>query len=131
MFVFAWRNFAMTTMEQVKDEVMVQLFCIPNHRMQPQEVERAVAEQLNVSMSMVKEALNELLEEGEVTFVHRDPFDYLEIAPALPHRAARPMKVVIDDHGDPWLCDGNVDRSGDLYDQGCWSCGDVAFTRND
>jgi hypothetical protein len=48
-----------------------------------------------------------------------------------PHRAARPMKVVVAEDGCPWLCDSEVDESQDLEAQGCWSCGDVAFTRDD
>ena len=48
-----------------------------------------------------------------------------------PHKAARPMKVVVDEGGYTWLCDVKVDESGNLQEQGCWNCKDVAFTRND
>lgn len=48
-----------------------------------------------------------------------------------PHKAARPMKVVIDEDGCTWLCDAEIDESGDLKEQGCWNCKDVAFTRDD
>ena len=48
-----------------------------------------------------------------------------------PHHAARPMKVVVAEDGCTWLCDADVDESKDLKKQGCWSCGDVAFTRDD
>jgi hypothetical protein len=47
------------------------------------------------------------------------------------HKAARPMRVVIADDGCNWLCDSDVDESQDLRKQGCWRCGDLAFTRND
>lgn len=47
------------------------------------------------------------------------------------HHAARPMKVVADDKGCRWICDADVDESEDLEKQGCWRCGDLAFTRND
>ena len=50
---------------------------------------------------------------------------------ATPHKAARPMKVVVADGGCTWLCDADVDESKDLEEQGCWRCADVAFTRND
>jgi hypothetical protein len=49
--------------------------------------------------------------------------------PVLPHKPARPMKVVVDKDGCPWLCDLNVDDSSDLQAQGCWRCADVPFTR--
>lgn len=51
--------------------------------------------------------------------------------PLKPHQAARPMKVVMDNKGDRWLCDGNVNPKQDLSKQGCWNCGELAFTRND
>jgi hypothetical protein len=47
------------------------------------------------------------------------------------HQPARPMKVVVADDGDTWLCDATVDETQDLKDQGCWRCGEVPFTRND
>jgi hypothetical protein len=48
-----------------------------------------------------------------------------------PHKAARPMKVVVDKNGCRWLCDADVDTSKDLASQGCWRCAELAFTRND
>lgn len=48
-----------------------------------------------------------------------------------PHKAARPMKVIVDGEGCNWLCDANVDESKDLESQGCWRCSEVAFTRHD
>jgi len=48
-----------------------------------------------------------------------------------PHHAARPMRVVEDDDGCKWLCDAAVDERKDLKEQGCWRCGDLAFTRDD
>lgn len=49
----------------------------------------------------------------------------------VPHKAARPMKVVEDEDGRRWLCDADVDESEDLQNQGCWRCEDLAFTRDD
>ena len=43
------------------------------------------------------------------------------------HRAARPLKYVQDSMGNGWLCDANVDPSGDLRAQGCWRCDEMAF----
>lgn len=47
------------------------------------------------------------------------------------HPGARPMKVVIDNRGNWWLCDKNTSLNKDLKAQGCWRCQDMAFTRND
>lgn len=51
--------------------------------------------------------------------------------PQTLHVAARPMKVVMDEKGCPWLCDAAADPHGNLASQGCWRCSEVAFTRND
>jgi len=48
-----------------------------------------------------------------------------------PHHAARPMKVVVAEDGDTWLCDAKVDESRNLREQGCWRCGEIPFTRSD
>ena len=47
------------------------------------------------------------------------------------HPGARPLKVVKDPEGGLWICDKDVDPSGDLAEQGCWRCEDLPFTRND
>jgi hypothetical protein len=47
------------------------------------------------------------------------------------HNPARPMKVVTDRNGTMWLCDREVDEKKALKEQGCWQCGDLAFTRDD
>ncbi len=47
------------------------------------------------------------------------------------HNAARPMRVVADGNGTMWLCDEEVDDKKALKEQGCWQCGDLAFTRDD
>jgi hypothetical protein len=43
------------------------------------------------------------------------------------HKPARPLKYVRDKDGNGWLCDKNVDPSGDLRRQGCWRCEEMAF----
>ena len=47
------------------------------------------------------------------------------------HPSARPMEVVKARQGDWWLCDKGVDVRRDLEQQGCWRCGEHAFTRDD
>jgi len=43
---------------------------------------------------------------------------------------ARPMKILIDKNGNEWLCDKNVNESGDLASQGCWRTDQMSFDRN-
>jgi len=56
-----------------------------------------------------------------------------KLGKVAPHRAARPMKVVVDKEGYAWLCDKSVNPKKNLKEQGCWACGgpEMAFTRND
>ena len=53
--------------------------------------------------------------------------DQKEQANFQPHKAARPMKFIMDDNGSGWLCDRDVDPSQDLREQGCWRCEEMAF----
>jgi streptogramin lyase len=43
---------------------------------------------------------------------------------------ARPMKVVVDDKGNPWICDCQADPSKDLAEQGCWQFREEASTQS-
>ena len=121
----------MNEFEGIKDEIMVQMIGATNHRLRPHEVEKSLSERLGISAFTAREAVKGLVKEGELVFTYRDPCSYLEIPPVEAHHAARPMAVVTDAHGESWICDAGVDRSGDLAGQGCWACGDLPFTRND
>lgn len=44
-----------------------------------------------------------------------------------PTYRGRPLEYVKDKNGNGWLCDKNVDRNGDLREQGCWRCDEVTF----
>jgi len=121
----------MAELDQVKDEIMVEIINATEHRVRSHELEKTVGKKLGVSRRTVDEAVKDLVEEGELIFVYRDPFNYLEIAPASPHRAARPMKVFTDANGDTWICDADVDPATAIPGQQCWRCGDLPFTRDD
>jgi len=43
------------------------------------------------------------------------------------HTPTRPIKYVKDKDGYGWLCDKEVDPDGDLREQGCWRCDEMAF----
>ncbi len=55
----------------------------------------------------------------------------VQLGSGIIHPSARPMEVVKDERDEWWLCDKGVDRRRDLARQGCWRCGEHAFTRND
>ena len=44
---------------------------------------------------------------------------------------ARPMKVVVDNSGNWWLCDKHVENNENYAGQGCWDYSQMAFDRND
>jgi hypothetical protein len=37
------------------------------------------------------------------------------------------MKYFKDTDGYGWLCDKDIDPDGDLREQGCWRCDEMAF----
>ncbi len=41
--------------------------------------------------------------------------------------SARPLQYVKDKDGVGWLCDMDIDVTGDLKKQGCWRCDEMAF----
>ena len=41
------------------------------------------------------------------------------------------MKVVVNDKGNPWICDHEVDPSRDLAEQGCWQLREEDTTPDD
>ena len=43
------------------------------------------------------------------------------------HKPARPLKYFKDKDGYGWLCDKGIDFEGNLREQGCWRCDEMAF----
>lgn len=121
----------MTQLQQMEEAIMEQVTHADHNRIRPHQAEYAVAAKFGVTTHTVREAVYDLVEQGELVFAYHDPCHYLEIPTAETHHAARPMRVINDSEGEPWICDANVDPSGDLEGQGCWRCGDLAFTRDD
>lgn len=121
----------MTLSERINQQIITLISNAKNRRLRPQDVECTIADKFGVSISTIKEAVKNLIHKQLLVYTFRDPFNYVEIPAVEEHHAARPMKVFMDDKGEPWLCDSDVDPSKDLADQGCWRCGEMAFTRTD
>jgi len=102
-----------------------------HQRVRPNDVEQTLAQEFDVTVTEVNESIKELVAKDDLVYSYRDPCSYVEI-PCNgcdgAHHAARPMHVVTDADGNSWLCDDDVDSSGDLSKQ-CWDCGEMAFTR--
>jgi hypothetical protein len=119
--------------ETQKERIMELVASAPNQRIRPSGISRQLAREMGTSSDVVNKIIKEMVDEEELVYTYRDPCSYLE----MPcngceggHRAARPMKVVIDSAGNPWLCDEDVQATDGLADLNCWDCGDLAFTRS-
>jgi hypothetical protein len=110
----------MSQTEQIRKRILGMVKATVEQRQGPYEVMSLVTAEYGVSMSTVREALNDLIRAGELIFTYRGPFTYVEIPCEHRSRRSRPMKVIIDTEGNPWICDYDVDPSGDLAAQGCW-----------
>ena len=115
-----------------RERVMELVGSAPNQRMRPNELTQQLAHESGLSANEVNEIIKDLVEEEDLVFTFRDPCSYVEIpcnGCEGGHKAARPMKVVMDSKGSPWLCDKDFDGTEALLAKNCWDCGDLPFTR--
>lgn len=117
--------------EEVKDQVLFELLRIPSHEVPPQDLEKRLYGKSGASPVTVRDAVKSLINEGELAYTHKGPVNFVGIAPAERHHAARPMEVVKDAEGNPWLCDAGQRPSKGTPSCVCWPCGDLPFTRDD
>jgi hypothetical protein len=110
----------MTQSEQISKEIMEMVITSENQRQRPHSVVRTVSDNLGVPMFRVKEALEALLKERKLVFTYRDPCSFIELPLNDPARGSRPLRVVVDSKGNPWICPRDVNSSRDLAEQGCW-----------
>lgn len=106
--------------EQIREKILDMVKVAKSQRRNIHEVMSSLSTEFGISVIRVREALNDLIREKELVFTYRDPFTYVEIPCQDWPSRSRPLKVLVDEHGDPWICDCDVDPSGDLAEQGCW-----------
>ena len=121
----------MNVHEETKERIMVAVCEAADQRIRPIDLERKLVHEHGLAVSAIKDVLKELVDEGDLVFTYRDPCSFVEIPVEESHHAARPMKVIQDKSKENWICDDDVDPSGNPAEQGCWRCGDLAFTRDD
>ena len=110
----------MSESKQIEKRMIEMISTETNQRRRPYEVVRHLAEDLGVSVTKIREVLDNLIRHRKLVFTYRDPCSYIEF-PAREHiSGGRSMKVVVDGNGNPWICDHDVDPSKDLAEQGCW-----------
>ncbi len=121
----------MNAHEKTRERILEAVSGALNQRIRPIDLERKLEHEHGLARSAIKVVLKELVGEGELVLTYRDPCSYVEIPVEESHHAARPMKVIPDKSGEYWICDDDADPSGDLAKEGCWRCGDLAFTADD
>ncbi len=117
--------------DQLAGEIMVMVGSARGQRLRPHEIQKALSMKFSVPLSMVKSALQELVAREKLVFTYRDPCNYVEIPCTEVNTCARPIKVIVDAKGEPWICDTATDPSRDLADQGGWRCGELSITGNE
>ena len=110
----------MTQSGQIRKKIMEMITTAENQRQRPYSVLKTVSTNLGVPIFKVKRALEDLLKERKLVFTYRDPCSFVEIPINDVPPGSRPMKVVVDSKGSPWICDHGVDPTKDLAEQGCW-----------
>ena len=121
----------MSQAEQIRKRILELVKVSEGQRRNPNEVMRGLSAEFRVPMYQVREALNDLIRERKLVFTYREPLTYVEIPCKDRASRSRPMKVIVDDKGDPWICDFDVDPSGDLAQQGCWQLRAEDSSRSD
>jgi len=111
--------------DQLIGEIMVMVSGARDQRLRPHEIQKVLAVKYAVPLSSVKRALESLVEREKLVFTYRDPCSFVEIPCADVNSGVRSLKVVVDDDGESWICDADVDPSMDLPEMGCWRCKDL------
>lgn len=104
----------------IKNKILEMVKANKSQRQSPREVIGRLCAESKVSMSLVRAALNDLVNERKLVFTYRGGYTYVEIPCTDLPSGSPPVKVVMDDKGNPWICDYDVDPSADLAAQGCW-----------
>lgn len=115
-----------------RERIMELVGSARNQRMRPIELTQQLAKESGLSANEVNKIIKELVDEEDLVFSFRDPCSYVEIpcnGCEGGHRAARPMKVVMDSKGSPWLCDKEFDGTEALLAKNCWDYSVLPFTR--
>ncbi|MBW1980900.1 MAG: GntR family transcriptional regulator [Deltaproteobacteria bacterium] len=110
----------MTLLEIIEKRSRELLLAAVDQSEELEVVLRALAAELGITGATVREALAKLVRKKKLALTFRHHKVFLEIPTCSDVRQRRPFKVVIDKHGEPWICDMDVDPSRDLASQGCW-----------
>ena len=120
----------MEQLEQIRKKLMEMVMASEDQRQRPYSLVKTVSDNSGVPIFRVKKVLENLIKERKLVFTYRDPCSFVEIPINDMSRRSHPLKVVVDQEGNPWICDHDVDPSKDLAEQGCWQVREEDKTRN-
>ena len=106
--------------ERIREKIMEMVIAAKDQRQRPHSLVKTVSDNWGVPIFRVKKVLENLIKERKLVFTYRDPCSFVEIPINDMSRGSHPKKVVVDEEGNPWICDYEVDPSRDLAEQGCW-----------
>ena len=106
--------------ERIREKIMEMVIAAKDQRQRPYSLVKTVSDNSGVPIFRVKKVLENLIKERKLVFTYRDPCSFVEIPINDMSRGSHPKKVVVDEEGNPWICDYEVDPSRDLAEQGCW-----------
>ena len=115
---------------QIRKKIMEVVTAAEDQRQRPHSLVMTVSSDLEVPIFRVKKVLENLLKERKLVFTYRDPCSFIELPLNDPARDSRPLKVVVDSKGNPWICPRDVNASRDLDEQGCWQVREEDISRN-
>jgi hypothetical protein len=106
--------------DEIRQKIMEMVSSAEDQRQRPYSLVKTVSDNSGLPIFRVKKVLENLIKERKLIFTYRDPCSFVEIPINDISRAPHPTKVVVDEKGNPWICDSDVDPSRDLAEQGCW-----------
>jgi hypothetical protein len=116
--------------ERIREKIMEMVIAAKDQRQRPYSLVKTISDNSGVPIFRVKKVLENLIKERKLVFTYRDPCSFVEIPINDMSRRSHPLKVVVDQEGNPWICDHDVDPSKDLAEQGCWQIREEDKTRN-
>ena len=121
----------MSQFEQIQKKIMKMVAIAEGQRLRLHALVRMLSHELRISTFRVREVLEDLVRDRKLVLTYRDPFTFVELPMNEWPPGVRPMKVVVNGEGNPWICDHHVDPSRDLAGQGCWQLKEEDSSQSD
>jgi hypothetical protein len=121
----------MSQTDKIEQRIIEMVNTANDHRQRPHTLVKVLSDELGISTFRVKKVLEHLIGEKKLVFTYRNHCCYVEIPCDQKPSGFRPLKVIVNGKGEPWICNNDVEPSKDLAEQGCWQFSDEGSSRND